>query len=61
MITLSRHSTGTAAAPERAAGGEGALPPAREALPAAALAAAAARGFAAGNGFLTGQLVDRSA
>jgi hypothetical protein len=30
-------------------------------LPAAALAVAAARGFTAGNGFLTGQIVDRCA
>jgi hypothetical protein len=30
-------------------------------LPAAVLAAAAARGFAAGNGYLTGQIVDRCA
>jgi hypothetical protein len=30
-------------------------------LPAPALAAAAARGFSAGNGFLTGQIVDRCA
>jgi hypothetical protein len=33
----------------------------RTPLPAAALAAAAARGFSAGNGFLTGQIVDRCA
>jgi hypothetical protein len=47
--------------PRPAAGGLEDFPPARAVLPAVALAAAAARGFAAGNGYLTGQLVDRSA
>ena len=60
MVTLSRHSASTAAASTRDAGEER-TNPAHEALPATVLAAAAARGFAAGNGFLTGQIVDRSA
>jgi hypothetical protein len=54
-------AAGRGATPAPAADGPGDYPPERPALPAAALAAAAARGFAAGNGYLTGQLVDRSA
>jgi hypothetical protein len=46
------------AAAESASRSEAAEPPP---LPTAVRAAAAARGFAAGNGYLTGQIVDRCA